>query len=93
MILPVELPKESRGQVIMVIKLRMVFLVSALFCAIGCSLAETRSQNQAIQAENQQVYQIYQKYMQSLNEEREMSGIPPRPIKSYEDWQKSPGTD
>lgn len=77
----------------MAIKLKMIFLISALFCTFGCSLAETRSQNQAIQAENRQVYQIYQKYMQSLNEEREMSGLPPRPIRSYEDWQKSPRTD
>jgi cell division protein FtsL len=93
MILSVELPGESREQIVMVKKLKMLFLISALFCACGCSLAETRSQNRAIQAENRQVYQIYQKYMQSLNEEREMSGIPPRPVKSYEDWQKSPGTD
>jgi outer membrane biogenesis lipoprotein LolB len=77
----------------MAIKLKMIFLISALFLASGCTLAETRSQNQAIQAENRQVYQIYQKYMQSLNEEREMSGLPPRPIRSYEDWQKSPRTD
>jgi len=77
----------------MAIKLKMIFQVSALLGSFGCSLAETRSQNRAIQAENRQVYQIYQKYMQSLNAEREMSGIPPRPIKSYEDWQKSPGTD
>ena len=77
----------------MAIKLKMIFLISALLCTFGCSLAETRSQNQAIQAENRQVYQIYQKYMQSMNEEREMSGIPPKPMKSYEEWQKSPGTD
>ena len=75
------------------IKLKMIFLISALVCTSGCSLAETRSQNQATQAENRQVYQIYQKYMQSMNEERERSGVPPKPIKSYEEWQKSPGTD
>lgn len=75
------------------IKLKMIFLISAIFCGFGCTLAETRSQNQAIQAENRQVYQIYEQYMHSLNEEREMSGLPPRPIRSYEDWQKSPRTD
>ncbi len=77
----------------MAMQLRMIFLISALLGVLGCSLAETRSQNQAVQAENRQVYQIYQKYMQSQNEERELSGIPPKPIKSYEEWQKSPGTD
>jgi hypothetical protein len=67
--------------------IRIIFLLSIVFGPLGCS------QNLAIQAENRQVYQIYQKYMQTLNEERQMSGLPPRPIKSYEDWQKSPGTD
>jgi hypothetical protein len=77
----------------MAIKLTRIFLISALWCTFGCSLAETRSQNQAIQAENRQVYQIYQKTMQSLNEQNERSGVPPKPMKSYEEWQKSPGTD
>lgn len=76
----------------MFMKLKMIVLISALLCT-ACSLAETRSQNQATQAENRQLYEIYQKYMQSQNVEREMSGIPPKPIRSYEDWQKSPGTD
>jgi len=76
----------------MFMKLKMIFLISALLCT-ACSLAETSSQNRATQAENRQLYEIYQKYMQSQNEEREMSGIPPKPIRSYEDWQKSPGTD
>ncbi len=76
----------------MFMKLKMIFLISALLCT-ACSLAETSSQNRATQAENRQLYEIYQKYMQSQNQEREMSGIPPKPIRSYEDWQKSPGTD
>jgi hypothetical protein len=93
MILPVELPGKSEGQIVMAIRLKMFFLISAFFCTFGCSLAEIRSQNQAIQAENRQVYQIYQEYLQSQNELRERSGLPPRPIRSYEDWQKSPSTD
>ena len=74
----------------MCIKLKMIFLISVLSCTFGCALAGTSSQNRATQAENRQVYEIYQKYM---NEEREMSGLPPKPIRPYEDWQKSPGTD
>ena len=93
MILLAELPEESRGQAIMGIKLKTIFLISALLGTFGCSLAETRSQNRAIQAENRRVYEIYQKYMRSMNAEREMSGVPPHPIKSYEAWQKSPGTN
>ena len=77
----------------MFIKLKIILLISVLACTYGCALAETPSQNRATQAENRQVYEIYQKYMQSLNEEREMSGLPPKPIRPYEDWQKSPGTD
>ena len=75
------------------LKLKMIFLISVLLCTFGCSLTETRSQNRAIQSENRQVYEIYQQYMQSMNAQRQMSGVPPQPIKSYEDWQKSPGTD
>jgi hypothetical protein len=67
--------------------------MSALFCASGCGLAETRSHNQSIEAENRRVYQIYQEYMQSMNEERARSGISPKPIKPYEAWKESPGTD
>jgi hypothetical protein len=93
MILLAELPGESREQVSMDLKLKMIFMISVLLGTFGCSLAETRSQNRAIQSENRQVYEIYQQYMQSMNAQRQMSGVPPQPIKSYEDWQKSPGTD
>lgn len=71
----------------------MIVLLSALWYTFSCVAAEPRRQNRAIQAENRRVYEIYQQYMQSMNAQREMSGIPPQPIKSYEDWQKSPGTD
>ena len=92
MIRLMKLPVGAQEQIVMFMKLKMIFLISALLCT-ACSLAETRSQNRATQAENRQLYEIYQKHMQSLNEQREMSGIPPKPIKPYEDWQKSPGTD
>ena len=86
------LPAGAKEHIVMFMKLKMIFLISALLCT-ACSLAETSSQNRATQAQNRQLYEIYQKYMQSQNQEREMSGIPPKPIRSYEDWQKSPGTD
>jgi hypothetical protein len=70
-----------------------VLLVSIFFYALGCSMAETQNQNRATQAENRQLYNIYQQYMQSQNEQRAKSGVPPQPIKPYEEWRQSPGTD
>jgi hypothetical protein len=89
----VNLPAADREPLVMCIKLKIMLLISVLACMFGCALAEAPSQNRATQEENRQVYEIYQKYMQSLNAEREMSGLPPKPIRSYEDWQKAPGTD
>ena len=77
MIRPVKLPEEDREHHVMFIKLKMILLISVLSGTFGCALAATPSQNRATQAENRQVYEIYQKYMQSMNAEREMSGIPP----------------
>jgi hypothetical protein len=93
MIRLVEFPQRDREPNVMFLKLRMIFLVSVLSGTLGCALAGTPSQNRATRAENRQLYEIYQKYMQSLNQERQMSGLPPKPIRPYEDWQKSPGTD
>ena len=74
----------------MFMKLRMIFLISALCGTLGCSLAETPSQNRATQAENRQLYEIYQQYMQSQNAEREMSGIPPKPISHMKNGRNRP---
>ena len=49
----------------MFLKLKMIFLISVLSGTFGCALAGTPSQNRATQAENRQLYEIYQKYMQS----------------------------
>jgi hypothetical protein len=93
MILLAELPGGEREPTPMDSKLKMILMLSILLGMCGCSLAETRSHNRAVQSENRQVYDIYRQYMQSMNAQRQMSGVPPQPIKSYEDWQKSPGTD
>ncbi len=76
----------------MVMKLTMILLFAALLSS-ACSWGEASSRSRAPQAENRQLYEIYQQYMQSTNAQRQMSGIPPKPIKSYEEWQQSPGTD
>ena len=72
--------------------LRLVLCISALVALGGCGLADIPRQNQAIEAENMRVYAIYNSYMQSLNEQREQSGLNPERIRSYEEWQRSPGT-
>lgn len=68
---------EAREHIVMSITLKMIVLLSALWYTFGCVAAEPRRQNRAIQAENRRVYEIYQQYMQSMNAQREMSGIPP----------------
>ena len=64
----------------MFIKLKMIFLISALSGTFGCSLAETPSQNRATQAENRQLYEIYQKYMQSRMRSGRCRASPPSPL-------------
>jgi hypothetical protein len=87
-----KLPEGGQEHIAMLMKLTMLVLIAALLCG-ACSLAEIPSENQATQAENQELYAIYQKYMQSQNQERALSGVPPKPIRSYEEWQKAPGMD
>lgn len=69
-----------------------VLLIYTMVTLGGCALAEVPAQNRATEAENRRVYAIYQSYMQSMNEQREQAGVNPAPIKSYEEWQRSPGT-
>ncbi len=71
---------------------RAVLLISTMVVLGGCTLAEIPAQNRAIEKENKRVYDIYQSYMKSMNEEREQAGINPEPVKSYEEWKKSPDT-
>jgi|GEM_PF-2108333 hypothetical protein len=44
--------------------------------------------------ENQdsQVYELYRRYMETLNQNRERAGAPPLPIRSFEEWRRSSGT-
>jgi hypothetical protein len=86
------LPGGGQELSVTVMKLTMIILMGALMCA-ACSVAEIPSQNRETQAENRQLYSIYQQYMRSQNQERAMSGVPPKPIRPYEEWQKSPGMD
>lgn len=71
----------------------MILWLSGPLATAGCGLSEMNAQNRAADQQNRQVYAIYQSYMTSSNAERERAGLPPLPIKSYEVWQRSPGTN
>lgn len=71
----------------------MILWLSVTLATAGCGLSEISAQNRAADQQNRQVYAIYQSYMASSNVERERAGLAPLPIKSYEEWQRSPGTN
>jgi hypothetical protein len=72
--------------------LRISLFICAFIAFVGCGLADIPARNRAIEEENMRVYDIYRSYMRSMNEQREKSGINPEPIRSYEEWKRSPGT-
>jgi hypothetical protein len=74
-------------------KLARFFLLWALFSSAGCMVAEIKSQNQATDAENRRVYEVYVSYLKTMNEQREKFGALPVPIMSFEQWQRSAGRD
>ncbi len=71
---------------------RMV-LITALLAASGCMAVEIQTPSGAASEQNRQVYEIYRSYMESENQVREESGLPPRRIKPFEEWRQAPGTD
>ncbi len=71
----------------------MILWLSVTLATAGCGLSEINAQDRAADQQNRQVYAIYQSYMTSSNAERERAGLPPLPIKSFEAWQQSPGTN
>ena len=72
--------------------LRIILFIYAIVAFVGCGLADIPAQNRATEAENMRVYDVYQSYMRSMNEQREETGITPERIKSFEEWKRSPGT-
>ena len=73
--------------------LRIILFIYAFVALVGCGLADIPTQNRAIEEENMRVYDIYQSYMRSMNEQREETGMTPERIKSFEEWKRSPGTN
>jgi hypothetical protein len=74
-------------------KLAMLVWLGVALSLAGCGLAEVNARNRAVDQQNRQVYETYRLYMQSQNRQREMSGLVPLPVKSFEEWQQSPGTN
>jgi len=74
---------------------KLVAVISLAICltAGACAAGRTRSAPQARAEQNQQVYEIYRQYMAATNQERQQAGLPPLPIRSYEEFRRAPGTD
>ena len=72
-------------------------LVLLFFCACltagGCATGGRDASQGTTADQNQQVYELYRQYMETLNETRQRAGVPPVYIRSYEEWRQSPGTD
>lgn len=66
-----------------------LILLCAWLAATGCGVVEKRR----IEAQDQEIYNLYRQYMEALNLQRRQAGVPPLPVRSYEDWRQSPGTD
>ncbi len=66
-------------------------LLSCLACAGARGKAMTAQEYRA--AQDQQVYDLYRQYLETLNAQRERAGLPPAPIKSSEEFRRSPGTE
>jgi hypothetical protein len=74
-------------------KSAIILWLSVTLATAGCGLSEISAQNRATDQQNREVYEIYRSYMASSNAERERAGLPPQPIRSFEEWQQAPGTN
>jgi hypothetical protein len=72
---------------------RLLALIGLLACLTAGACAAGRTSPPARAEQNQQVYEIYRQYMESTNQQRQESGLPPLTIRSYEEFRRSPGTD
>jgi hypothetical protein len=72
---------------------KFVVLISLGACLIagGCAAGRTGTPPQARAEQNREVYETYRQYMEAMNQERQQAGLPPQPIRSYEEFRRSPG--
>jgi hypothetical protein len=72
----------------------LLILLPCLTSACAGGKARTARPPQEVRAaQDQQVYELYRQYLETLNAQRERAGLPPAPIKSYEEFRRSPGTE
>ena len=74
-------------------KFLVLISLGAWLTAGACAASKTENPRKVRAAQNQQVYELYQQYMEALNQKRQRAGLPPLTVRSYEDFQKSPGTE
>lgn len=65
----------------------------AYLAIVGCGTGRTATPQGATTAQDQQVYELYRQYMETLNQQRQQAGLPPLTVRSYEEFQRSPGTN
>lgn len=68
--------------------------ICACLAATGCGAGRTTPPpGEAAAAQDQQIYELYRRYMETLNRQRRQAGLPPLTIRSYEEFRRAPGTD
>jgi hypothetical protein len=72
---------------------KMAVWLLVLMILQGCGASEMAARNREVHEENRQVYEMYRAYQESTNLQRQKAGLPPRPVKDYDEWRRSPGTD
>jgi hypothetical protein len=67
-----------------------VTLLAVTLTSWGCGAAPRRA---ARAEQNRQIYEIYRQYQEAMNQERQQAGLPPRPVRSYEEFRRAPAAD
>ena len=73
-------------------KLALISLCACLLAG-GCGAGPAGTAPKSRADQNPQVYELYRQYMAATNQERQEAGLPPLTIRSYEEFQRSPGAD
>jgi hypothetical protein len=74
-------------------KLLALVCVCAWLAGGGCAAKKTGTPQSAGETQDQQIYELYRQYMETVNQQREQAGLPPLTVRSYEEFRRSPGTD
>ena len=72
-------------------KILAIISLGAVLTAWGCATGKTESPRAARAAQDQQIYEVYRQYLEATNQQRQQAGLPPEPVKSFEEFRRSPG--